>query len=78
MNPLEKMIPYCGNCSHKTKKEGFADGEYYCDVLINTPMKGVVTSDIDGTPCVELGVYQPIQKIIFNEKTSNNNTIIWE
>ena len=62
MKTLEKMIPYCGNCSHKTKKEGLANGEYYCDVLINTPMKGIVTSDVDGTNCVRQGYYKPIQK----------------
>ena len=62
MKPLEKTIPYCGNCSRKIKKEGMANDEYYCDVLINTPMKGIVTSDIDGTHCVELDVYIPIQQ----------------
>ena len=61
MKPLEKMIPYCGNCSHKTKKEGLAKGKYYCDVLIDTPMKGVVTEDTDGASCVELGVYKLIR-----------------
>lgn len=56
------MIPYCGNCSRKTEKEGLADGEYYCDIVDDTLMKGVVTSDVDGTHCVELGVYQPVQQ----------------
>ena len=27
MKALETMIPYCGNCSHKTKKEGLAYNE---------------------------------------------------
>jgi hypothetical protein len=58
----EITIPYCGNCSRKIKKEGLAKDEYYCDVLIDTPMKGVVTSDTDGTHCVELGFYRPIQQ----------------
>ena len=57
----ENMIPYCANCSRKTKKEGLAKDEYYCDVLIDTPRRGVVSSDIDGTHCVELGIYNPIQ-----------------
>lgn len=56
------MIPYCGNCSRKTKKEGLVDGEYYCDIVDDTPMMGVVTSDVDGTHCVELGIYRPIQQ----------------
>lgn len=60
MKPLEKMIPYCGNCSRKVKKEGLAKDEYHCDILIDIPMKGIVTEDIDGTHCVELGVYKPI------------------
>lgn len=62
MKPLEAMIPYCGNCSRKIKKEGLSKDEYYCDVFIDTPMKGIVTSDTDGTCCVELGVYKPIQQ----------------
>lgn len=57
----EIMIPYCGNCSRKTKKEGLSKNEYYCDVMVDTPMRGVVTSDIDGTKCVEVGAYEPIQ-----------------
>lgn len=51
------MIPYCANGSRKTKKDGLAKDEYYCDVVIDTPMKGIVTFDTDGTHCVELGVY---------------------
>ena len=57
----ESMIPYCGNCSRKTQKEGLSKNEYYCDVLVDTPMKGVVTPDIDGTHCVKIGIYKPIQ-----------------
>ena len=56
------MIPYYSNCLHKTKKDGRAIDEYFCDVVIDTPMKGVVTSDTDGTHCVESGVYKPIRK----------------
>lgn len=62
MSALEKIIPYCGNCSHKMKKEGLAKDEYYCEVLIDTPMKGIVTSDTDGTRCLELDVYKSIQQ----------------
>ena len=63
MKPLEKMIPYCGNCSRKTKKEGMDKDQYYCDVVVDTPIKGIVTSDTDGTHCVELGHYKPIPLI---------------
>ena len=78
MKPLEKMIPYCGNCSRKIKKEGMSKDEYYCDVLIDTPMKGVVTIDTDGTRCVELGVYKPLlqqTKVIKNNGTIMDNYI---
>lgn len=72
------MIPYCGNCSRKTKKEDLNKDKYYCDVLANTPMKGIVTFDTDGTHCVELGVYRQIQKIIYQERTQSDDYIIWE
>lgn len=64
MKTLEKTIPYCGNCLHKTKKDGLAKDEYYCNVVIDTPMKGVVTSDTDGTHCVELGIYRTLKQEI--------------
>lgn len=64
MKALETMIPSCGNCSRKTMKEGLAKDEYCCDVLIDTPMKGVVTSDTDGTRCMGLGVCKPTTTMI--------------
>lgn len=48
MKNIEKGIPYCGNCSRKIKKEGMSKGEYYCDVLADTLMKGIVSFDTDG------------------------------
>ena len=62
MKNIEKMIPYCANCSRKTKEEGLNKDKYYCDVIANTPMKGIVTFDTDGTHCVELDVYKQIRK----------------
>ena len=62
MKTLKNMIPYCGSCSRKIKREGLAKDEYYCDVLFDTPMKGVVTSEVDGTHCIELGVYRPLNQ----------------
>ena len=59
---FDNMIPYCSNCSNKTKKKGLAKGEYYCDVLADTPMKGIVTFDTDGTDCVKLGIYKLVQQ----------------
>jgi hypothetical protein len=64
MKAVLKTIPYCGNCSRKIRKEGRAKGEYYCDVVIDTPMKGIVTSDTDGSLCVEHGVYRPLKQEI--------------
>lgn len=63
MKDLETMIPYCGNCSRKIKKEGLSKDEYHCDVLIDTPKKGIVTPDIDGTNCVRRGFYKPFQSM---------------
>lgn len=62
MKTLEKLIPYCGNCSRKIKKESLGKNEYYCDVVKDTPMKGVVTFDTDGTHCTELGIYESYQQ----------------
>jgi hypothetical protein len=62
MKALETMIPYCEICSRKVKKDVVGKNQFYCDVVIDTPMKGIVTSDTDGTCCVELGVYKPIQQ----------------
>ena len=56
------MIPYCANCSRKTKKEGMPKTMYYCDVVSDSPMKGIVTLDTDGTHCMERGVYSLIRK----------------
>ena len=57
----EITIPYCGNCSRKIKKESLAKDEYYCDVLVDTPMKGIITSDVDGSHCVEWRICKPIR-----------------
>ena len=59
---IEKMIPYCANCSRKTTKEGMPKTMYYCDVVSDSPMKGIVTLDTDGTHCVERGLYFPIHR----------------
>lgn len=56
MKAFETMIPYCGNCSRKTKKERLAKDEYYCDVFIGTPMKGVVTPDTAETFSMKHGL----------------------
>lgn len=61
MSNLNVMIPYCANCMHKTKKDGLEFGEYYCDVVANILPKGIVSPDTDGTHCIELGFYIPVQ-----------------
>ena len=78
MKAVLKTIPYCGNCSRKIRKEGMAKGEFYCDVVSDTRLNGVVTLDMDGSYCMELGVYKPIQKTTYNEKKTGASTIIGE
>lgn len=56
MKAFGTMIPYCGNCLRKTKKEGLAKDEYYCDVFTGTPMKGVVTPDTAETFSMKHGL----------------------
>lgn len=37
MKAFETMIPYCGNCSRKTKKEGLAkDKLFVCHKILET------------------------------------------
>lgn len=57
MSVLKNTIPYCAGCKRKEKRPGLKTGEYYCEVVSDTPMKGIVTGDIDGTKCVEMGLY---------------------
>lgn len=63
MNNLKKTIPYCAGCSRKTKREDLKANEYFCPIVADTLMNGVVTGDVDGSKCVELGVYIPLNKI---------------
>lgn len=62
MKQINSPIPYCGNCMRKSKKNGLHPDEYYCEVLANTPMKGIVTPDIDGWDCVKQGLYIPLKE----------------
>lgn len=61
MNNIKLMIPYCADCMRKTKKDGLEFGEYYCDAVADILPNGIVTPDTDGTHCIELGVYMPVQ-----------------
>ncbi len=65
------MIPYCLNCKNKTKKFGMDNNTFYCDVVADTPLKGIVTFDTDGTHCFELGIYR-----IINPATIQTTNII--
>lgn len=62
MNNLKNGIPYCAGCSRKAKRTDLKANEYFCPIVADTPMKGIVSGDIDGTKCVELGVYIPIER----------------
>ena len=60
MYDFRNGIPYCARCSRKAKKADLKVNEYFCPIVANTPMNGIVTGDTDGSECVELGVYLPI------------------
>ena len=60
MKNAERTIPYCNECARKIKLESMKFGEFYCDVVLNTPMKGIVTIDTDGTECFQKGYYKKI------------------
>lgn len=61
MVKIKNGIPYCAGCSRKVKRQELKVGEYFCPIVADTPMKGIVSGDIDGTKCVELGAYIPIE-----------------
>lgn len=62
MYDFRNSIPFCAGCSRKEKRQELKAGEYFCPIVADTPMKGIVSGDIDGTKCVELGVYIPIER----------------
>lgn len=62
MVTIKNGIPYCAGCSRKAKKTDLKVNEYFCPIVVNTPMNGIVTGDIDGSKCIELGVYIPINR----------------
>ena len=44
----------------KEKRPELKTGVYYCEIVSDSPMKGIVTGDIDGTECVEKRFYLPL------------------
>ena len=60
MVTIKNGIPYCAGCSRKVKRQKLKAGEYFCHIVADTLMNGIVSGDIDGTNCVEMGVYIPI------------------
>lgn len=50
----------CGLCAHKEKRKGLAENEFYCLYAEDVFPNGIVTADIDGTDCVNKGIYKPI------------------
>ena len=60
MTKIKNGIPYCAGCNRKEKRQGLKAGEYFCAIVSDTPMNGLVNGDTDGTKCVEIGVYLPI------------------
>lgn len=55
------ILPLCGGCSRKEKREGLKDGEYYCAIVETILPNGVVTNDTDGTGCDKNGWYIPFK-----------------
>ena len=53
MKAVKNKIPYSGNCPRKTRKEGISNGVYHCDVLADTSMKCLASSDSDGIRCLQ-------------------------
>ena len=66
MYDFRNGISFCAGCSRKAKRSDLKVNEYFCPIVANTPMNGIVTGDIDGSRCVELGVYIPINITISN------------
>ena len=62
MVTIKNGIPYCAGCSRKVKRKELKIGEYFCPIVAETPMKGIVKEDTDGTKCVEMWNYIPINK----------------
>ena len=62
MSDYRNGITYCAGCNKKAKKTDLKENEYFCPIVANTPMNGIVTGDIDGSKCVELGVYIPVNR----------------
>lgn len=60
MNQIRKGFPFCAGCGRKEKRQGLNADEYFCIIVADTPMKGIVTGEVDGTECVEHGFYIPI------------------
>lgn len=67
MVKIQNGIPYCAGCSRKVKRQELKAGVYFCEIVAHTPMKGIVSEDTDGTHCVEIGVYCPIERTIAKE-----------
>ena len=60
MKTIKNCITYCAGCSRKEKRPGLKTGDYFCHIVADTPMNGIVSEDTDGIKCIEMGVYIPI------------------
>lgn len=72
MTMIKNGIPYCAGCSRKVKRQELKIGEYFCPIVADTPMKGIVADDTDGCKCVEMDVYVPIDRVNINPKLNEN------
>ncbi len=58
MNSIPGILPLCGGCSQKEKRNNLGKDEFYCRYARDVFQDGIVTSDIDATRCVSQGYYR--------------------
>lgn len=49
------IFHFCGECSHKEKREHLKEGEFYCSIAATILSNGIITYDTDASNCVQEG-----------------------
>ena len=60
MNKYLANFYLCGGCSHRERRKGLTDGEYFCAIAKTFLPNGIVTNDTDSTDCVRNNWYNPV------------------
>ena len=60
MNKYLANFYLCGGCSHRERRKGLKDGEYFCAIAKTFLPNGIVTNDTDSTDCVRNHWYNPV------------------